>query len=94
MFKELTKIGPPLHPPEEVFDHINSIKSGNEDMNMGKITIKAYHIGMPVEFESPVMHLSNFLPKAIPTRGILFVVTDLEVKVKNQERHITSLSQN
>ena len=49
---------------------------------------------MAVFFEDAVVQLSNFIPKVRSTRGIFFVETELEVKVKNQERQIASLCQN
>ena len=46
---------------------------------------------MTVEFESAVIHLSNCLPKVISTCKISSVETDLGVRVKNQERYISTL---
>ena len=60
-------------------------------MNMGNITIKTYLIGMAVEFESSVIHLYNCLTKVISTHGILSAEKELEVKVNNQERQISTL---
>ena len=60
-------------------------------MMTGKITIKTNRIGMVVEFEAAVVHISNFLPKIRATRGISSVETELEVTIKNQECQIASL---
>ena len=63
-------------------------------MMLGKITIKTNRIGTVVEFEAAVVHISNFLPTLRSTREISSVETELEVKIKNQERKIASLRQN
>ena len=52
---------------------------------MRKITIKTDQIGMVVDFEAAVVHLSNFLPKVRSTHGISSVETGLEVYVNNQD---------
>ena len=46
---------------------------------MRKITIKTDKIGMVVDFEAAVIHLSNFLPKVRSTHVISYVETGMEV---------------
>ena len=92
MSKKLNNIEAPLIPAGEVSYLLNGIKEGNNEMKMGKINIKTDHIVMEVVFEATVAHVSNCLPEVIATRGISSVETDLEVKVKNQEREINTLS--
>ena len=48
MFQKLKNIGDPLLLVEKLSFLLNGIKGVNEDMNMGKITIKEYRIGIAV----------------------------------------------
>ena len=93
MFQQLNKIWAPLRTARELSYIINVIDAGNENIDMGKITIKTYRIVMAVYFEDAALHLSICLPKVRATRGISSIETDLEVKFRNQEGQIATLHQ-
>ena len=52
-------------------------KAFNDDMNMGEITVKTDRIGMEIDFEAEVIHISNCLSEVWYTRRILSVETEL-----------------
>lgn len=59
MFQKINNIGPPLRLSEGVSYILNGINSGNGEMKVGNMTIKTDHIGMALDFEASVVHLSN-----------------------------------
>ena len=93
MLLQLNNIGAPLHPAEELSYLLNGIKSGNYDTKTERINTKTYHIGMAVDFEAAYLQLSNFILEVRATNVILYIETDMGVKVKNQDCQISTLIQ-
>ena len=59
MFQMLTKIVAPLHPADKLFYITNGIKASNDKMHMGEITVNTKRIGMEIDFEASLIHISK-----------------------------------
>ena len=78
MLQHITKIGYTLRPTEEVSYLINYIKESNDEMGTGIITVNTDRIGMEIDFEEAVIHISNCLPELRSTSRISSIEKKLE----------------